>query len=71
MRSSENLWNGYQLNEKHIVYRLMCRAKQPLFSTMYTMEPSPYSERFTIACNHGGEPAGEASNAVYSGGSAG
>ena len=25
------------------------------------MEPSPYSERFTIACNHSWEPAGEGS----------
>ena len=24
---------------------------------MYTMEPSPYSERFTIAFNHSQEPA--------------
>ena len=28
---------------------------------MYTMELSPYSEQFTIACNHSWEPAGEGS----------
>ena len=35
------------------------------------MEPSPYSEQFTIACNHSWEPAGEVPDVVHLGGLAG
>ena len=35
------------------------------------MEPSPYSERFTIACNHSQNQLGEVLGAVYLGGLAG
>ena len=35
-----------QLNEKHIVCRLMCHAKKPLSLTRRALEPSTYSKRF-------------------------
>ena len=36
----------------------MCRAKKPSSLTRTALEPSPSSERFTIAYNHSREPAG-------------
>ena len=51
----------------NIVYRLMCHAKKPSSLTRRALEPSPHSERFTIACNLAGSQLGEVPGVMHLG----